>query len=471
MKEIFIFNTLTRKKELLEQNNPPYLNIYTCGPTVYDHSHIGHARASITWDFIVRFLRYANHKVIWTRNITDIDDKIINKAIELNLHPDRVARIYTYSFHEDMNALNVAWPDFEPTATQNILNMISFIEELIKNGSAYQIKNDIYFSVSSFKSYGQLKGQSIGELEKGFGRIEPNPKKKHPLDFVLWKGIKSKRGSETSHSDYGFESPWGKGRPGWHLECSAMNYAIYKTNLDIHGGGDDLIFPHHENEIAQSESYTKSKFAKYWLHNGMIMVNGKKMAKSDGNFITIKEALKNITGNALRFFMLNSHYRMPINYTKEAITAAQNGLNRIHEALSEYEINTNDQIQENNEYTEEFKSAMSDDFNSPQALAILFKLTDNINKETNHKTKPELQKTLYNLSCILGFNLSSSPKANAGINDKLISKIIDKLITWRIECKSKKDFVSGDKIRDILNEANIEIKDLPDNKYKWQIKY
>ena len=247
-----------------------------------------------------------------------------------------------------------------------------------------------------------------------------------------------------------------------------MNYAIYKTNLDIHGGGDDLVFPHHENEIAQSESFSKSRFAKYWLHNGMIMVDGKKMAKSEGNFITIKEILKNTSGNALRFFMLNSHYRMPINYTQEAITAAKNGIGRITESLSDF--SSNNKLEEN-EYTEEFKSAMSDDFNSPQALAILFKLTDSINKETSQDTKSKLQSTLYNLSCVLGFNILSSPEASKGAGEKTISKIIEKLISWRIECKQKKDFTSGDKIRDILNESNIEVKDLPDNKYKWRIKY
>ncbi len=463
MKEITVYNSLTRKKEILKPINSPDLNIYTCGPTVYDHSHIGHARASITWDFIVRFLRSLNYKVIWTRNITDIDDKIINKANELNLHPDKVARIYAHSFHEDMHALNVDWPDFEPTATQHIPNMISFIEGLIKNSSAYQIESDVYFSVSSFKNYGQLKGQPISELEKGFGRIEVNIKKKHPLDFALWKGVKDS-------NDHGFESPWGKGRPGWHLECSAMNYAIYKTNLDIHGGGDDLIFPHHENEIAQSESFTKSKFANYWLHNGMILVNGKKMAKSEGNFITIKDALQNTTGNALRFFMLNSHYRMPVNYTEEGITAAKNGIDRITEALSDYTTNSINPPNEENEYTKEFKSAMSDDFNSPQALAILFKLTDNIHKENEEKIKLKLQATLYNLCCVLGFDLSLNPKTNTGSSTKLISKIIDKLMIWRKECKLKKDFISGDKIRDILNETNIEIKDLPENTYKWRIK-
>ncbi|OGI06707.1 MAG: cysteine--tRNA ligase [Candidatus Melainabacteria bacterium RIFCSPLOWO2_02_FULL_35_15] len=462
MRQITAYNSLTRKKEILEPSNPPYLNIYTCGPTVYDHSHIGHARASITWDFIVRFLRYAGYQTVWTRNITDIDDKIINKARELNLHPDKVARIYAHSFHEDMHALNVDWPDFEPAATQHIPDMINFIQGLIQNGSAYQIKNDIYFSVPSFKNYGRLKGQSISELEKGFGRIEPNPQKKHSLDFALWKGIKDS-------NDYGFESPWGKGRPGWHLECSTMNYALYRTNLDIHGGGDDLIFPHHENEIAQSESFTKLKFAKYWLHNGMIMVNGKKMAKSEGNFITIKDALKNTSGNALRFFMLNSHYRMPVNYTDEGIIAAQNGVNRITEALSDFNSSTNDIADTENEYTGEFIGSMSDDFNSPQALAVLFKLTDNINKEANQKIKIKLKSILYNLSCTLGFNLSSSFQAGTG--DKLISKIIDGLIIWRKECKLKKDFASGDKIRDILNDSNIEIKDLPDDRYKWQIRY
>ena len=240
MKSLFIFNNLTKKKEKLEPLNPPHITIYTCGPTVYDHSHIGHARSAICWDYIVRFLRSIGYKVTWTRNITDIDDKIINKAKEVNLHPDKIARIYTHSFHEDMLSLGVEWPDFEPHATQYLSQMYDFINELINKGKAYQIDSDVYFSTSSSKNYGQLKGQSIEELEKGFGRIEPNPKKRHKLDFALWKGVKDK-------NEYGFQSPWGKGRPGWHLECSAMNYSIYGESIDIHGGGDDLIFPHHEN--------------------------------------------------------------------------------------------------------------------------------------------------------------------------------------------------------------------------------
>ena len=308
MRNIVVFNNLTNKKEPLSGHYPNALNIYTCGPTVYDHSHIGHARASITWDFIVRFLRYTGVKVIWTRNITDIDDKIINKAKELELNPDKVARIYTHSYHEDMNELNVAWPDFEPRATQYIHEMIDFIQNLLNKKNAYQIENDVYFSVETFSNYGQLKGQTTKELEKGYGRIEPNKRKKNPLDFALWKGVKNK-------DKYGFESPWGKGRPGWHLECSVMNYKIFNTKLDIHCGGDDLIFPHHENEIAQSESFTNKTFAKYWLHNGMVLVNGKKMSKSEGNYITIKDILKEYSGNALRLFVLNTHYRMPINFT------------------------------------------------------------------------------------------------------------------------------------------------------------
>lgn len=463
MKKITVYNNLTRKKEILEPINLPQINIYTCGPTVYDHSHIGHARSAITWDFIVRFLRFTGYKVCWTRNITDIDDKIINKAKEIKLHPDKVARMYTYSFHEDMIALGVEWPDFEPCATQYLSGMQDFICGLISKGFAYQIDTDVYFSVTSFKKYGVLKGQSITDLEKGYGRIEPNPKKRHPLDFALWKGIKSE-------NEYSFNSPWGKGRPAWHLECSAMNYSIYGETIDIHGGGDDLIFPHHENEIAQSESLTGKTFAKYWLHNGMIMVDGKKMAKSEGNFITIKDALKTTTGNALRFFVLNSHYRMPLNFTEEGITAAQNGINRLFEAISDFEFtnNTEKKINEN-ELTGEFTEVMADDFNSPKALSILFKLTDKINTEKDNKTKYDLQKTLILLGGILGFDLGNY-NINTKIKEKLISKIVEKLISWRNESKNKKDFTNADKIRDILNECNIEVKDLPRNNYKWQIK-
>lgn len=464
MQKLTVFNNLTKQEEVFEPLNLKTINIYTCGPTVYDHSHIGHARSAITWDYIVRFLKSIGYKVNWTRNITDIDDKIINKAKESGLHPDKVARIYTYSFHEDMISLGIDWPDYEPLATQHLSEMYEFINRLIKKGVAYQIDSDVYFSVISFKNYGKLKGQSISELEKGFGRIEPNPKKKHPLDFALWKGIKEK-------NEFGFDSPWGKGRPGWHLECSTMSYTIFGETIDIHGGGDDLIFPHHENEIAQSESFTEKPFARYWLHNGMIMVNGKKMAKSEGNFITIKDALKNTTSNALRLFVLNSHYRMPLNYTQEAILAAQNGINRLLDALDGYvfyESSNNKKIE--NEYTKEFKDVMSDDFNSPQALSVLFKLTDRINTEKNKNTKLDLQETLYFLSNILGLSLIESSITDSSTKDKIFSKLVDKLITWRTQSKQNKDYKNSDKIREILNECKIEVKDLPENKYKWQIK-
>ena len=461
-KKIIVYNTLAKKKEILEPINPGAINIYSCGPTVYDHSHIGHARSAISWDFIVRFLRFVEYRVIWTRNITDIDDKIINKAKEINLHPDKVARIYTYSFHEDMINLGVGWPDFEPQATQYVAEIIDFIQKLIKNGCAYEVDHDVYFSILSFKDYGKLKGQKLDELEKGHGRIEPNPKKKHPLDFALWKGVKEK-------DEYSFVSPWGKGRPGWHIECSTMNYSIFKNTLDIHAGGDDLIFPHHENEIAQSESMSGTIFAKYWLHNGMIMVDGKKMAKSEGNFITIKDALKSTTASAIRFFVLNSHYRMPLNYTKEAITGAQNGVNRLAEALESFESKELIAKKIDNDYTKEFIDAMSDDFNSPQALSVLFKLTDKINTEKERKVKQGFQETLVYLSNVLGFNLMKS-NDDENLKDKTFSNLVSELVGWRIACRTSKDFKSSDKIREILNSCQIEVKDLPDNKYKWQIK-
>ncbi|OGI20912.1 MAG: cysteine--tRNA ligase [Candidatus Melainabacteria bacterium RIFCSPHIGHO2_02_FULL_34_12] len=462
MTQLTVFNNLTRKKETFSPQDPNNVSIYTCGPTVYDHSHIGHARSAVTWDTIVRFMKFFGYKVTWTRNITDIDDKIINKAKEINIHPDKVSRIYTYSFHEDMLALNVEWPDFEPRATQHLSQMYDFINSLIKNGAAYRIDNDVYFSVTSFKNYGKLKGQSINELEKGFGRIESNPKKKHKLDFALWKGIKEP-------SEYAFDSPWGKGRPGWHLECSAMNLSIYGETIDIHGGGDDLVFPHHENEIAQSESLTGKTFARYWLHNGMIMVDGKKMAKSEGNFITIKQALRNTTSNALRFFILNSHYRMPLNFTEEAISAAQNGINRLVESLDGVESENFETNFSENEFVNEFRAVMSDDFNSPKALSVLFKLTDKINTEKDQKNKTQSQNTLLYLSNILGFNLLSSNKIDSCINNSL-SKLIENLVHLRNDFKTHKDYKNADKIRDILNESKIEVKDLAENKYKWQIK-
>ena len=462
MKKIKAYNSLSKKKEIIEPKNPPHLNIYTCGPTVYDHSHIGHARSAITWDFIIRFLKYMGYKVIWTRNITDIDDKIINKSKELNLHPNKVAGMYTYSFYEDMISLNIDWPDFEPHATQYLNEMHEFIKDLIKKGHAYEINNDVYFLISSYKKYGQLKGQTISELEKGFGRIELNEKKKHPLDFAMWKAVKEK-------NEFGFDSPWGKGRPGWHLECSCMCDAIYQTNLDIHGGGEDLIFPHHENEIAQSESLFNTSFANYWFHHGMIMVDGKKMAKSEGNFVIVKDALKNISANALRLFILNTHYRMPLNYTNEAIKAAQNGVYRLQEALIDYKEPA--QLKPENEWAKEFQEVMSDDFNSPQALSVLFKLADIINTEKNKDKKEELQGTLFFLSNILGFNLQEKPIHDGSIKDRSLARLVDLLILWRNDCKKNKDYKNADKIRQILNNSNIEVQDLSEDKYKWQIKY
>ncbi len=465
--KITVYNSLSKEKEIFTPNNPPIINIYTCGPTVYDHSHIGHSRSAITWDFIVRFLRYVGYQVNWTRNITDIDDKIINKSKEININPEKVARIYTYSFHEDMIALGVDWPDYEPRATQYLPQMIDFIKGLIEKNHAYAIDSDVYFSIASYSEYGKLKGQSITELEKGFGRIEPNPKKKHPLDFALWKSIKTK-------DEYGFDSPWGKGRPGWHLECSAMNYALYEKCLDIHGGGDDLIFPHHENEIAQSEAFTKSRFSKYWLHNGMIMVNGKKMAKSDGNFITIKEALKKSSPDALRFFILNSHYRMPLNYTEEGITAAENGINRLKETILNTQLEPNNNyinLNFENEFTKEFIEVLSDDFNSPQALSILFKLADKINLEKDRNTKLEAQHTLIHLSKILGFNITNDITGiNETIKDRIFSNMIESLMGWRTDFKSNKDYKNADKIRELLTQCKVEVKDLPNNDYKWHIK-
>lgn len=462
MKKFLIYDSLLKKKVEYDNNSKNTINIYSCGPTVYDHSHIGHARSSITWDYIVRFLKFLGYQVSWSRNITDIDDKIINKSKDLSIHPDKVARIYSYSYHEDMLNLNIDWPDWEPHATQYLPHMYRFVEGLLKENKAYQIDNDVYFSTTSFKSYGKLKGQTTEELEKGFGRIEPNPKKKHPLDFALWKGIKDS-------NDYGYESPWGKGRPGWHLECSAMCDFLYPSSLDIHCGGDDLIFPHHENEIAQSESACgEGSFARYWLHNGMIMVNGKKMAKSEGNFITIKEALKTTSGNAIRLFTLNSHYRMPLNYTEEGITAAKNGLNRLLESVSDITFNETDSISIKNEFTDEFTEVMSDDFNSPQALAILFKITDKINIEKDQKKKDDLKKTLIFLSKILGLNLINN--SDSSLKNSSLNKLIDDLLTWRKEYKASKDFTNADKIRDLLKECNIEIKDVGNSETKWQIK-
>ncbi|MFH1578459.1 MAG: cysteine--tRNA ligase, partial [Candidatus Omnitrophota bacterium] len=385
----YIYNTLTHKKEEFQASNPPEVKMYTCGVTVYDHSHIGHARSLYVFDVIRRYLKHRGYKVKFVRNITDIDDKIINKAGELGISSQEVANKFIESYHKDLGLLEIDTADFEPKATENIDHMIKHISGLIDKGYAYQSGGDVYFRVRKFSNYGRLSGQSLDQMIAGT-RKEPGENKQDPLDFALWK--KSKQGEPS------WDSPWGAGRPGWHIECSVMSMKYLDTDtLDIHAGGMDLVFPHHENEIAQAEALTGKQFARYWIHHGLLTINGQKMAKSLGNFVTIKDFIAKYPADALKLFFLQTHYSQPIDFTWDRIKEKQKALYDIiyflkrvkeREEGKESIIKTNLKNiispqalhQKVKEAQEGFLKAMDNDFNTPNAIAVLFELKNACNK-------------------------------------------------------------------------------------------
>jgi cysteinyl-tRNA synthetase len=452
---IYIYNSLSRKKEPFEPINPPWVNIYTCGVTVYDESHIGHARSLYIFDVIRRYLQYKGFKVNFVRNITDIDDKIINRANELKVNWQDLVKKYIDTYYDDLKSLGVGKADSEPRATENIQEMIKYIEALIKKDYAYQAGADVYFNVRKFSEYGKLSGQSINQMEKGV-RIEPSELKKDHLDFALWKGSKE-------NEPY-WESPWGKGRPGWHIECSAMSQKFLKTEtLDIHAGGRDLVFPHHENETAQAEALTGKPFAKYWIHHGLLTINGQKMSKSLGNFVTIKDFMaKYRNADLLKLFFLSAHYSHPIDYTEERIQEARQALERIKILLDKIERIGVKVSKCQSVRVEEIKSkfieAMDDDFNTPQALACVFELVGVVNKDI------EGMDFIYNAGIvlkemlgILGIRLEAEPMVT-GISDEEIKQ----KIAERETARKNKDFALSDKIRKELEDKGIILEDTKD---------
>ncbi len=460
-----IFNTLTNKKEEFIPLEDKKVKMYVCGPTVYDHAHIGHARSAIVFDVIRRWLEFKGYDVIYVRNYTDIDDKIINRANEEGIPWNEVAEKYIKSYEEDMKALNIKEPTYKPKVTEHIREIIEVVEGLIKKGHAYQSDGDVYFSVSSFPEYGKLSKRNVKELLAG-ARIEPGERKRDPLDFALWK--KSKAGEP------GWNSPWGYGRPGWHIECSVMSMKYLGETMDIHGGGLDLIFPHHENEIAQSESYTGKTFARYWIHNGFVMVNKEKMSKSLGNFFTVKDILKEFKPDVLRLFLLLTHYRSPIDFSFEKLKDAQRGLQRILNFIGSIEIVKELPEREGegesldvDAYRREFEISMDDDFNTAKAIGILFELLKKANsikdraiKENKISKAEKLQvieaiETVENLLRTLGFKLEL--ELETGIEDELIKLLID----VRSELRKRRAFDLADIIRDRLNRMGIALEDLP----------
>jgi cysteinyl-tRNA synthetase len=439
-----VFNTLTRKKEAFVPIQPGKIGMYVCGITVYDRCHLGHARSMVSFDVMVRFLRAQGFEVKFVRNITDIDDKIIKRALERNIPFHELTSHYIQAMDEDAKVLNILPPDQQPRATDYIDSICRLIQRLIDKEHAYVTDDgDVCYSVSSFESYGKLSNKDLEGLEAG-SRIEVDKGKRSPLDFVLWKKAKADEPS--------WPSPWGDGRPGWHIECSAMAMDELGEQFDIHGGGRDLQFPHHENEIAQSEGATGNTFANYWLHVGMLQVNNEKMAKSVGNFFTIEDVLKQHHPEAVRYFLLSSHYRSPLNYSEDNLSNAHKALTRLYQAVKGVAF---DGAKIDTTWVQQYNDAMNDDFNTPEALAVLFQLSHDINKTRS----PELVATLYHLAETLGI-LGESPEAFLRYGVEQDDKdFIEYLIAKRNEARTNKDFKTADEIRDTLLQKGIEIED------------
>jgi cysteinyl-tRNA synthetase len=473
-----VYNSLGKKKELFEPLVPGKVRMYVCGPTVYDSSHIGHARSVVVFDVIVRYLKAKGFDVTYVRNFTDVDDKIIDKANQLGIDSQEVAERFIKEFHEDMDALNVERATIEPKATEHISQIIQFIEKLIKKGFAYQINGDVYYSVENFKEYGKLSGRKLEDMEAG-ARVEIDERKHNPFDFVLWKS--SKPGEPA------WESPWGKGRPGWHIECSAMSNEYLGETFDIHGGGKDLNFPHHENEIAQSEAIFGKPFVKYWIHNGFVNIDQEKMSKSLGNSLMIKDVIETYHPEVVRLFLLSNHYRSPIDFTDKAMDEARSGLDKIYAFLERAEEKIgliSDQDVETGDCWQRFSEAMDDDFNSARGIGILFdtvrstnRLLDQHQDNLSQKIKKTIQSNrsdILKIGNVLGI-LMEPPKVYfdkkrfQGLEQKSIDPdVIDKMVKEREEARKTKDWEKADQIRKQLDDMNIIIEDRPDGTI-WKI--
>ena len=455
-----IFNSQTRKKEKLVPLDGEQVRMYICGMTVYDDTHIGHARTFLCFDLIVRYLRNTGYKVNYIRNITDVDDKIIARAKELNMDATELTDKYIASMQDDFNDLGMISPDLEPRATDNIDSIISLIERLIDKGHAYIGEKDVYFSTDSFKEYGKLSNRNTKDLIAG-ARIDVDEEKKNPTDFVLWKQVEE---------GLAWDSPWGRGRPGWHIECSAMSMDALGNNFDIHGGGIDLKFPHHENEIAQSVCATGEEFANCWMHTGPLRIDKEKMSKSLDNFITIKEALKEFPFEVIRFFLISNHYRSPLNYSEEGVLEAKSSLDRLYTSLIDLDLRKV-KHSDDAELIFPFKEAMEDDFNVPSALAALFELAKSINlaKENGNIDEANvLAATLIHLSEPLGI-LQQKTEDYFQIGATLSNEEIQSMIDQRNKARKDKDFELSDKIRDSLLEKGIVLEDT-DKGTTWKVK-
>ena len=453
-----IYNTLTRQKETfipLEENK---IKMYVCGPTVYNFFHIGNARPFMIFDAFRNYMEYRGYEVTYVQNFTDVDDKIIKRANEEGISPIEVAEKYIAEYFKDADALGIKRATVHPRVTENIENIITFIEDLISKGFAYELNGDVYFNSQAYKEYGKLSKQNLEELNLG-ARIDVNDEKKHPIDFALWKAKKE--------GEIGWQSPWGEGRPGWHIECSVMSARYLGDTIDIHAGGQDLIFPHHENEIAQSEARSGKQFARYWMHNGYINVDNQKMSKSLGNFFTVRDILSEFSGQVIRFFLLSAHYRNPVNFSKELILQAKAGMERLANSKERLVFTISHAKGQMNEselelvsalenHRDRFIEAMDDDINTADAISIIFELARFSNTNVNENSSLEWAEKNLNLFNELTGVLNIIKAEDTDSND---NEQIEKLIKDRVEAKKNKDFALADAIRDELKSMGIEIED------------
>ena len=454
-----IYNTLARDKQDFKPITPNSVRMYVCGMTVYDYCHVGHARVMVVFDMVYRWLKASGYDVNYVRNITDIDDKIIKRAAENKESIHTLTQRFIDAMHEDADALGAQRPDHEPRATQYIPQMLEMVAQLEKNGLAYQAADgDVNYAVRKFEGYGKLSGKSLEDLRAG-ERVEIASDKNDPLDFVLWKHAKDNEADEVK-----WDSKWGKGRPGWHLECSAMGSELLGKHFDIHGGGADLQFPHHENEIAQSEGAHKCQYVNYWMHNGFVRVDNEKMSKSLGNFFTIREVLKKYDAEVVRFFILRAHYRSPLNYSDQHLDDAKGALTRLYTALKLLPSPAGGRgaggegaVDWNTPHATRFKSAMDDDFNTPEAVAVLFDLAN----EVNRNQSVEAATLLKALAGVLGLlqrdaqDFLQGEANEGGLDDVAINARIEA----RISAKKAKNFAEADGIRKALLEAGIVLED------------
>lgn len=487
-----LFNTLTGRQELFEPIEPKKVRMYVCGVTVYDYCHIGHARSALVFDVLRRYLEYNGFTVTFVKNFTDVDDKIIKRANEQNVSCDAMTAKYIQAYHEDMGKLGIRAATEEPKATEHIADIVHLTERLIKKGLAYVVEGDVYFEVSKYPEYGRLSKRRLDDLQAG-ARVEVDERKRHPMDFALWK--KSKPGEPA------WESPWGPGRPGWHIECSAMSIRHLGETFDIHGGGMDLIFPHHENEIAQSCGATGKEFARYWVHNGFVQINKEKMSKSLGNFFTIREIFEKsewseeIAGEILRYFLLSTHYHGPLDFSDHALRVAKSALNGFYDLFNRLTEDGGSAVPAEGflkaaveQRRSSFTQAMDDDLNTPAAIAALQGLRSDVNKMLDKGLSTELRKNarqeFRSMGNVLGlfqldnwqFNVEpstvaimpSSIRAESQVGSGITDSEIERMVAERNEARAKKDFKRADEIRTRLMAQGIIIEDKPDGTARWK---